>query len=126
MLKPIAMELQATSTPLLAYIPKTSLTVISAGHVMNIAFADILSIRSQGLYTIIYTAEKEYKTSYSLQELLHDLPILDFFRVSRSRIVCRALLSTVFITNHYKLIAIQKLQRILDQSVFFCQPMNYP
>lgn len=72
---------------LMLYKPKEALTVISGGRVLRILFGEIIRISKLGSETRIITSSGEYKTRYSLQELLNDLPVNDYFRVHRSHII---------------------------------------
>ncbi len=77
----------AEQEKLLVYKPKEALTVISSGQVVRVLFTEIIRISKQGYETRIITTWGEYKTMYSLQEILNELPVNDFFRVHRSHII---------------------------------------
>lgn len=84
-----AMEKEITAKEnLLKSQPRTSLTVISRSRVVRIMIADIIRLSKHGSHTFIHTYSTVYETLYSLQEIINDLPVNDFFRVHRSHIVC--------------------------------------
>ncbi len=66
---------------------KTSLCFISKGRVVNVPFAPITHISKHGIATMVYTEENFYCTHQSLQQLLHQLPQAEFFRIHRSHII---------------------------------------
>ena len=72
---------------LVEFNPKTSFTIICKGLLVSIEFDAIPHISKYGNQTVIYTSDSCYKTCSSLQEILHDLPVNEFFRVHRSHIV---------------------------------------
>ena len=54
---------------------------------MHIDFKEITHISKDGCESIIYTVTGKFRVYSSLQDLLNDLPVNDFFRVSKSHIV---------------------------------------
>lgn len=89
------MEKQIINEKLLRYCPKTSLTVISVGRVVSIGFDELVHIRKFGCEVVIYTGSREYRTRYSLQDILNELPVNDFFRVHKSHIISLCQVKTV-------------------------------
>lgn len=81
------MEKTVMQPQLLIFQPKTSLTFISKGRMINIPFEEITHVRKFGPDVIVYGCGREYRTKYSLQEIMNDLPVNEFFRVHRSHIV---------------------------------------
>lgn len=81
------MEKELIRDQLLEFEPKTSFTVISKGRVVNIGFAEISHIRKFGSEVIVYASNREYRTKYSLQDIMNELPVNDFFRIHKSHIV---------------------------------------
>ncbi len=79
-------ELIHTGT-LLKFDPKTSFTILSKGHVVNVHFSEITHISKKGNVTVIHTPTQRWRTYHSLQEILNDLPVNDFFRVHKSQVV---------------------------------------
>ena len=81
------MEKELIKIKLLLYKPKTSLTVICKSRVVKILFESITHIGKDGNDTVIYSTEGEYRTALSLQDLLRDLPVNEFFKVHPSNVV---------------------------------------
>lgn len=80
------MEKELLQEQLIKVHPKTSFTILSKGRVVSIQFEKITHISKYGNETVIYTHSGSYKTINSLQEIMNDLPVYDFFRVHRSHI----------------------------------------
>lgn len=111
---------------LLAFHPKASLCFISRGRVMNVQFKEIIFITRRGGYAFIYTSASYYQTSLSLQEILKDLPINEFFKINRCQIVSLWFMDgmkdkkiklgkqLLTVTNYYKAKLIARLGEILD------------
>lgn len=72
---------------LVEFHPKTSICFISKSKVVNVPFNEITHISKYGNEVVLYTQTEQYRTKHSLQELLNDLPINDFFKIHRSHIV---------------------------------------
>lgn len=116
---------------LIEFHPKTSFTVMSKGRVVSIVFDEISHVSKYGNDVVIYTANEEYRTCYSLQEILHDLPVNDFFRVHRSHIVSlrnmngvkrkRIMVGEYYlpVSGYYKMQMIRRLVNILDREFLF-------
>lgn len=68
------------------YRPAKSLTLICGGRVVSISFMSIFRISRSGNLVQIYTADSMYQSHRSLQDLLHDLPAHQLFRVNRCHI----------------------------------------
>lgn len=110
---------------------RSSLCFISKGRVVNVPYASITHISKQGIDTLIYTEVLVYKTHQSLQELLQELPYLQFFRVHRSHIISlehmrgmqrqRILVGTQRIpfSNYYKKRMLRTITEQLDHHIEF-------
>lgn len=121
------MEKQIIKEQLLEYHPKTSLTVISSGRVVSICFNELIHIRKFGSEVVIHTGNREYRTKYSLQDILNDLPVNEFFRVHKSHIVSLKKMSVVGrnkirigarivpVSKYYKMQMIQGLGEMLER-----------
>lgn len=121
------MEKQIIQEQLLEYHPKTSVTVISSGRVVSIGFEELVHIRKFGCEVVIHTDSREYRTKYSLQDILNDLPVNEFFRVHRSHIVSLKNMSVagrnkvrmgkciVPVSRYYKMQMIKRLGEILER-----------
>ncbi|HMU47862.1 MAG TPA: LytTR family DNA-binding domain-containing protein [Chitinophagaceae bacterium] len=120
------MEKELIKIKLLQYKPRTSLTVISGGRVVRIIIKDIIRVAKYANNAIIYTMENEYRTLYSLQEIMNDLPVNDFFRVHRSHIVCLNRITKIEkaririgdfkvpVTKYYKSLMAKRLREMLE------------
>lgn len=116
---------------LLEFQPKTSFTIISKGRVVSIGFAEITHVSKYGNDVVIYTANEEYRTCHSLQEILNDLPVNEFLRVHRSHIVSLKWMQGVKrtrivvggyyipISKYYQTQMIGRLGNILDREFLF-------
>ena len=121
------MEQQIIQNKLLVYHPKTSLTVISKGRVVSIGFDELVHIRKLGCEVVIHTENRDYRTRYSLQDILNDLPVNEFFRVHKSHIISLKNLRCVAkdkirigerlvpLSNYYRVQMIKRFGEILDQ-----------
>jgi DNA-binding LytR/AlgR family response regulator len=121
------MEKQIIQEQLLEYHPKMSLTVISYGRVINIGLDELVHIQKLGCEVMIHTDSSDYRTKYSLQDILNDLPVNDFFRINKSHIVSQAKMKVigrctirigeriVSISKYYKMHMIKRLGEILDR-----------
>lgn len=129
------METKVLSDRLIEFTPKTSFTIICKGRVVNIEFSQITHISKYGSETVIYTMASEYRTRYSLQEIMNDLPVNDFFRIHRSHIIALHFMNGVKkkwicvgeyllpISKYYKGQVIKSLQSFLDKEFeFFHEP----
>ncbi len=121
------MEKQILQEIFLEYHPKTSFTVISKGRVVRIEFDEVTHVRKFGYETIIYTIDREYRTKYSLQDIMNELPVNDFFRVHKSHIVSLKHTNSIKrskirigdlylqVSNYYRIQMIKRLGEILEQ-----------
>ena len=129
------MEKELIQGQLLEFEPKTAFTVISKGRVVNIGFDEISHIRKFGSEVIVYTSNREYRTKYSLQDIMNELPVNDFFRIHRSHIIALHFMNGVKkkwicvgeyllpISKYYKGQVIKSLQSFLDKEFeFFHEP----
>lgn len=129
------METQVLNNRLIEYIPKTSFSIICKGRVVNIEFIQITHVSKYGSETVIYTMTGEYRTRYSLQEIMNDLPVNDFFRIHRSHIMALRFMYGVKkkricvgeyllpISKYYKSQVIKSIQSFLDKEFdFFHEP----
>lgn len=120
---------------LLEFVPKSSIIVISKGRVINIPITTITHISKYGSNTIIYTTKESHSTFLSLQELLNDLPVNEFFRIHRSHIMALGFMNgfkkkkvcvgqyLLPISKYYKTQVIKSLQSFLDKEIeFFYEP----
>ena len=111
----------------LRFDPKSSFTILSKGHVVNLPFSEITLITKQGHETLIHTPDGHWRTYHSLQEILHELPVNDFFRVHKSQVValrfvegfdgCRVRVGgqSIPMTNYYRMMLISQLADILNK-----------
>lgn len=111
---------------ILVFHPKASLCFISRGRVMNVQFEEITFITRRGGYAFIYTIVGSYQTSMSLQEILYELPVNEFFRINRCQAISLRFMDgakdnkiklgkqLLTITNYYKAKLIARLGEILD------------
>jgi DNA-binding LytR/AlgR family response regulator len=116
---------------LLEYVPKTSIVIISMGRIISIPITTITHISKSGSTTIIYTTDVSHKTFLSLQELLNDLPVNDFFRVHRSHIMALKYMNGMRrkrirvgnydlpVSKYYKYRLINRLQMLIDRDLVF-------
>ena len=116
---------------LLEFHPKTSFIIICKGRVVSIGFDEITHVSKYGGETVIYTKARSYRTYHSLQEILNDLPVNEFFRVHRSHILSlqymkgirrNKIMVTQFylpVTKHYKIQLCKKLAMIIDRNYLF-------
>lgn len=129
------METKVLSGRLIEYTPKTSFTIICKGRVVNIEFSQITHISKYGSETVIYTMTSEYRTKYSLQEIMKELPVNDFFRIHRSHILALHFMNGVKkkricvgeyllpISKYYKHQLIKSIQSFIDKEIdFFHEP----
>ena len=112
---------------LIEFYPKTSFCFLSKARVIKISINKITHISKYRNETIIYTALKSYRTFLSIQEVLNDLPMNDFFRIHKSHIVALRFVNGAErksikageyylpITNYYKAELVMYLGRILDK-----------
>lgn len=119
----------------LEYTAKTSFTVISKGRVISIDFVGITHVSKYGNETIVYTKENAYRTYNSLQEILNDLPVNEFFRVHRSHIVSLKFINLIRkkrirvgeiylpISKYYKHQLCKQLAQLLDRNCFFMEKL---
>lgn len=130
------MEKELLQEQLLEFHPKTSFTILSKGRVVSIRFEEITHVSKYGNETVIYTASLNpseggtcYKTFHSLQEIMNDLPVNDFFRVHRSHIVSFEKMGIIDnskirigecivpISKYYKIQMIKRLGEILERVI---------
>ena len=116
---------------LLEFQPKTSFCFISKGRIVNVGFDEITHVSKWGSETIIHTTNKKFRTYLSLQEILNDLPVNGFARLSRSHIVSlrhmngvkkkRIVVGEYYlpVSKYYKLQLCKKLALLLDRNYFF-------
>lgn len=129
------METQIFSDRLIEYTQKTSFSIICKGRVVNIEFRQITHISKYGSETVVYTMTGEYRTRYSLQEIMNDLPVNDFFRIHRSHILALGFMNGVKkkrvcvgeyflpISKYYKTQVIKAIQSLLAKEYeFFSEP----
>ena len=120
---------------LLEFVPKSSIIVISKGRVISIPITTITHISKYGSNTIIYTTEESHSTFLSLQELLNDLPVNEFFRIHRSHLMALKHMNGVKrngirvgncdlpVSKYYKSRLICGLQMLIDRQLsFFINP----
>ncbi len=112
---------------LLKFDPKTSFTILSKGHVVNVPFEEITHVTKHGEETVIHTRTTKLRTYHSLQEILNDLPVNEFFRVHKSQVVsihfidgyqAGELISNgqlIPMTAYYKVQLMKQLADILNQ-----------
>lgn len=116
---------------LLMFQPKTSFTVISRGRVVNIRYEEITHISKYGDEVVLYTLSGEFRTRHSLQELLNDLPVNNFFRIHRSHIASLEHMNgmnkgrlkvagfNLPVSNYFKLQLVRSLRLILNREYSF-------
>lgn len=121
------MERELIQKQILAYHPKTSLTVICKGRVVSIGFDELICARKFGNEVLIYTDKSEYRTRYSLQDILNDLPVNEFFRVHKSHIISLKKIKTISgntvslveykvpLSKYYKVQMIKQLGEMLEK-----------
>lgn len=122
------MERQAIQeTQLIKFQPKKAVCFISKGRVVNVPFDEIIHVSKWGNETVVYTTNSNYRTHISLQEILHDLPVNDFFRVHRSNIISLRMMTginknkirvgefRVPVSKYYRLLMIKRLGEMLEQ-----------
>ncbi len=112
---------------LIEFQPKKAVCFISKGRVVNVPFDEIIHVSKRGNETVVYTTNSNYRTHISLQELLHDLPVNDFFRVHRSHIISLRMMTginknkirvgefRVPVSKYYRLLMISILGEMLEQ-----------
>jgi len=133
------MEKELIQEKLIEFKQKTSFTVISKGRVVSIEFNEVTHISKFGYEVVIYTCNREYRTRYSLQEIMKDLPVSDFFRVHKSHIVSlkhmsgikrkRAKVGEYYlpVSKYYRLLMIKRLEEMLEgEYMFFCVGVLQP
>jgi len=139
------MEAQLIQEQLLEYKPKTSFAFICKGRVVSIKLDEIAHVSKYGNETVIYMAPahlnppegrtehsiKSYRTGHSLQEILNDLPVNDFFRVHKSHIISLKHMAGVKkkrirvgeyylpVSKYYKAQLCIHLQQILNKNFIF-------
>jgi DNA-binding LytR/AlgR family response regulator len=131
------MEKELLIEPLIEFQSKTAIAIISKGKVVSIRFDEITHVSKYGNESVVYTAESSYRTYYSMQEILNDLPVNDFFRIHRSHIISLKHINGVKrkrirvgeyylpVSKYFKIQLIKSLQQILDKECsFFCEPDN--
>ncbi len=118
---------------LLEFRPKTSITAISGGRVVNILFAEITHVSKYGNESVIYTVNNSYRTYHSLKSLLTDLPVNDFFQVHQSHIVSlrhmagvrkgRLIVGDYYVplSKNYKVELLARLKETLVREYFFIE-----
>lgn len=111
--------------------PKTFFTIICRGRVVSIRYEEITHISKYGDEAVLYTTDREFRTRHSLQELLNDLPVNNFFRIHRSHIASLEHMNGMNkerlkvagfhlpVSNYFKQQLIRSLQLILDQEYSF-------
>lgn len=116
---------------LMEYHPKTSIIAISGGRVVSILFTEITHVSRYGNETVIYTVNNCFRTYHSLQDVLNDLPVNEFFMVHRSHIVSlkhmrgvrrkRIVVGEYYVpvSKFYKAQLLVSLGEILDREYFF-------
>lgn len=116
---------------LLEFYPKTSFTIICKGRVVSISFEVITHVSKYGNETVIYTKGRSYRTYNSLQEILNDLPVNEFFRVHRSHIVSLRVMNGIKrkrirageyylpVSRYYRVQLLSRLGSILDREFIF-------
>ena len=129
-------ELIHTET-LLEFCPKTSFCILSRGRVVRIGFDEIYFIAKYGAESVIYTATEKIKVYSGLQEILNDLPVNEFFRVSKSHIVSVKKVDAVSgkkmeinghyipVTAYYREQMTRRLAQILNRSYEFIIQANH-
>lgn len=112
---------------LLKFDPKSSFTILSKGHVVSVGFTDITHVSKHGNETIIHTPYGKWRTYHSLQEILDELPVSDFFRVHKSQVVALKFIDgfegpyvivqgkPIPMTHYYRMLLIRQLRDILNQ-----------
>lgn len=130
------MEQQLIQERLLEYRPKTSLTFISKGQVVKVAFADIIRISKRGPVVIIWTRDAKVETFLSFHELMRELPVNDFCQIHQSHIVClhyiirifrrRILVDKAFIlfSDYYRKLLNDHLKMVLNNCCDFYSNLN--
>lgn len=116
---------------LLAFQPKTSICFISKGRVVNLKHDVVTHVSKYGNETVVYTKYNNYRTYSSLQEILNDLPVKDFFRVHRSHVVSLKYMNGIRrkrievgeyylpVSKYYKMQLITGLRDVLDRAFVF-------
>ena len=119
---------------LLAVQPKSAITVISKSRIVNIAFDRITHVSKYGYESVIYTGDEQYQTRLSLQEIMNELPVNNFFRIHKSYIISlrhiigvskkRIIVGEYSLpaSGYYKLQVIKRLQNLLDKEYEFHGP----
>lgn len=122
------MEQLVLQNPVHQYLPATALTLICGGRVVSLPFDQVIHIQKCGHLALLYTRDSIYKTARSLKEILRDLPVNDFARITSSHIVSLryvrqfghdfvSVSNTILpLTNHYKRQLIRLLGWKLNQS----------
>ena len=112
---------------LLEFYPKTSFTILSKGRVVNISIIEITHVSKYGNETVIYTSNNNYRTYHSIQEILNDLPVNDFFRVHKSHVISLKYMNGVKrnrivmgeyqlpVSKYYKLRLLSAMKSILNE-----------
>jgi DNA-binding LytR/AlgR family response regulator len=118
---------------LLKFQPKTSFTIICKSRVVNIAISEITHVSKYGCEVVIYTRERQYRTCHSLQEIMNDLPVNDFFKGHRSHIIALSFMKSVKrkriqvgeyylpVSKYYKKQMCDSLATLLNRNYIFFQ-----
>lgn len=129
------MEKELLKEPLIEFEPRTAIAIISKGKVVSIGFDEITHVSKYGNESVVYTTESCYRSYYSLQEILNELPVNDFFRIHRSHIISLKYMNGVKrkrikagdyylpVSKYFKIQLIKRLQQLLDKECsFFNEP----
>ncbi len=84
---------------LLIYKPTNAMCFFSKGQLVNIPIVEITHINKMANETVIYTKTNSYVRYHSLQELLNEPPVNDFFRVHQKHIVNLHSISSVSVNT---------------------------
>lgn len=101
------------------FIPQTNLVIASEGNFIFIPFDAIIRIKKKGIIVNVYTTTEQFTCSQTMEELMRELPVNKFARVSVSHIISidhlHLLRKDKAMARIYRHELINKLSRILEQ-----------
>ena len=122
------MEQLITPSTVHQFTPATAFTLICGGRVVTISFDELVRVEKKGRQALLYTKESIYRTHRSLEEIMKELPVNNFVRITTRHIIALAYVTRfgknfVFIydtllpmTRNYKKQLIRLLGWQLNQS----------
>ena len=125
------MEAQLIQQSLLEFQPRTSFTILNNGAVINLDFNEITHVSKYGNETVIHTQMTRYRTYHSLQEIINDLPVNDFFSINQKQVIALKYINGIkrkriqvgdyflWLTKEARRQLIGRIQKQLDEEYVF-------